>query len=140
VQIRHEDKEKTAFSIGKELWQFTIMYFVLCNAPAIFEQLMERILQHLITKICLVYLDDVIVFGKTFEEMVGNLRQIFLRFREANLKINPKKCNLFERQVKYSGYVITAEGMSTDPEKTAAVADWPVSQSKKQIRSFLFLL
>jgi len=84
------------------------MLFELCNAPATFERLIERILQGLVTKICLVYLDDIIVFGKTFEDMAENLKQIFLRFREANLKINLKKCNLFGRQIKYLGHVITA--------------------------------
>jgi len=137
IKIRSEDKEKTAFSVGNGLWQFTVMPFGLCNAPATFERLMERILQGLITKICLVYLDDVIVFGKTFEEMVENLKQIFIRFREANLRINPKKCSLFGRQVKYLGHIITANGISTDPEKTNAVVEWPIPQSKKQVRSFL---
>jgi len=86
---------KTAFSVNG-LWQFTVMPFGLCNAPATFERLMEQILQGLVTKICLVYLDDVIDFGKTFEEMIENLKQIFIRFRKANLKINPKKCSVWK--------------------------------------------
>jgi len=57
VKIRSEDKEKTAFSIGNGLWQFTVMPFGLCNAPATFERLMEKVLQQLLFKICLVYLD-----------------------------------------------------------------------------------
>jgi len=93
---------------------------------------MERILQQLITKICLVYLDDVIVFGKSFED-TKNLRQIFFRFREVNLKINPKKCNLFSRQVNYLGRIVSAEGVSTDPEKTDAVVEWSVLRNKKQV-------
>jgi len=137
IKIRPEDKEKTAFSVGNGLWQFTVIPFGLCNAPATFKRLMERILQGLVTKICLVYLDDVIVFRKTFEEMAENLEEIFIRFPKANLRINPKKCNLFGRQVKYLGHVITANGISTDPEKTNAVEEWPVPQSKKQVRSFL---
>jgi len=98
---------------------------------------MERILQQLITKICLIYLDDGIIFGKTFKNIVKNLRQIFCRFQETNLKINPKKCNLFDRQMKYLGYIVSAEGVSTDPEKTAAVMEWFVLQNKKQVQSFL---
>jgi len=62
MRIRPEDREKIAFSIGKGLWQFTVMLFGLCNAPATFERLMEKVLQQLINKICLVYLDDVIIF------------------------------------------------------------------------------
>lgn len=66
MEVRPEDREKTAFSVGNGLWQFTIMPFGLCNAPATFECLMEKVLQDIIFKICLVYLDDVIVLGKSF--------------------------------------------------------------------------
>lgn len=73
VKIRQEDKEKTAFSIGNGLWQFTVMPFGLCNAPVTFERLMEKILRGLLSKICLVYLDDVVIFGKRFEDMLDRL-------------------------------------------------------------------
>jgi len=66
--------------------------FGLCNAPATFERLMEKVLSPVLNKICMVYLDDVIIFGKMFEEMVKNLREVFLLLRKANLKLNPKKC------------------------------------------------
>lgn len=82
VKIRPEDRKKTTFSVGRELWQFTVMLFGLCNAPAIFEQLMEKILAELLLKICLVYLDDVIIFGKRFEGMLGNLKLIFQQIRK----------------------------------------------------------
>lgn len=78
-----------------------------------------------------------IIFGKSFEEMIKNLRKVFLRLRAAYLKINPKKCNLFGREVKYLGHVVSGEGISTDPEKISAVKEWPVPRSKKQVRSFL---
>ena len=62
------------------------MPFGLCNAPATFERLMEKVLRNLISKICLVYLDDVIIFGKTFTEMINNLKIVFSRLKEANLR------------------------------------------------------
>jgi hypothetical protein len=105
VKLRSQDREKTAFSIGNGLWQFTVMPFGLCNAPATFERLMEKVLHQIINKICLVYLDDVIIFGKTFEDSLANLREVFLRLREANLKLNPKKCSFFGRKVKYLGHI-----------------------------------
>lgn len=64
VRLDYKDREKTAFSVGNGLWQFTVMPFGLCNAPATFERLMEKVLKGLISKICFVYLDDVIVFEK----------------------------------------------------------------------------
>jgi len=137
IKIRPEDREKTAFSIGSGLWQFTVMPFGLCNAPATFERLMEKVLGKLISKICLVYLDDVIIFGKSFNEMLMNLEKVFECFRSANLKINPKKCELFKKDVKFLGHVVSSQGVTTDPEKIAAVREWPIPHNKKQLRSFL---
>ncbi|KMQ87964.1 krab-a domain-containing protein, partial [Lasius niger] len=116
---------------------FTVMPFGLCNAPATFEKLMERVLQKLLSKVWLVYLDDVIIFSKDFKEIIRNLKEVFLRLRTANLKINPKKCVLFGKNVKYLGHVISEKGITTDPEKIIAVKNWPIPQNKKQIRSFL---
>jgi len=137
VRIRPEDREKTAFSIGKGLWQFTVMPFGLCNAPATFERLMEEVLQQLINKICLVYLDDVIIFSEDFEDMLERLEQVFHRLRSANLKLNPKKCSFLRKKIKYLGHVISERGVSTDEEKISSVRDWPIPRTKKQVRSFL---
>ncbi|GAB1869457.1 RNA-directed DNA polymerase [Camponotus japonicus] len=137
LKVRSEDKEKTAFSIGRGLWQFTVMPFGLCNAPATFERLMEKVLHGLLSKKCLVYLDDVIIFGKTFDEMMENLNIVFSRLKEANLKMNPKKCTFFQKNVKYLGHIISNKGVTTDPEKIIAVRDWPIPHTRKQLRSFL---
>ena len=67
------------------------MAFGLCNVPATFERLVEKILQDLLNDICLIYLDDVIVMAKSFDGMLDNLRTIFVRIRNANLKLNRKK-------------------------------------------------
>jgi len=97
------------------------MPFGLCNAPATFERVIEQVLRKFISKICLVYLDDVIIFGKTFEEMIQNLKRVLSRLRETNLKVNPKKCILFSQKVKFLGHVISFEGISTNNDKIAAV-------------------
>ncbi|CAK1584581.1 unnamed protein product [Parnassius mnemosyne] len=76
VEIDPKDKEKTAFSTGKSLWQFKVMPFGLCNAPATFERLMELVFTGLIGDACLAYLDDIIIVGRTFEEHLQNLCEI----------------------------------------------------------------
>ena len=139
VPMAEEDKPKTAFSCGNGLWQFRVMPFGLCNAPATFERLMEAVLGGLHWNSLLVYLDDVIVFGQTFEQELERLQEVLERFRGANLKLNPKKCNLFQREVQYLGHVVSATGIRTDPDKCASVRDWPVPEDKKQLRSFLGL-
>ncbi|GBM61026.1 Retrovirus-related Pol polyprotein from transposon 297 [Araneus ventricosus] len=139
VEVRPEDREKTAFTTGQGLWQFKVMPFGLCNAPATFERLMETVLRGLSSEACLVYLDDIIIVGRTFEEHLNNLRKVFQRLQKANLKLSPKKCRFFQKEVTYLGHVISAEGVKTDPGKIKAVVDWPRPETVHDLKSFLGL-
>ena len=94
------------FSPGKGLYQFTVMPFSLCNAPATFERLMERVLGGMPWQSCLVYLDDVLVHTKTFSQAIVNLDQVFGCLRQAGLKLSPEKCTLFAKEVAYLGHVM----------------------------------
>ena len=139
VEVAEEDKAKTAFSFGQGLWQFTVMPFGLCNAPSCFERLMERILEGLHWKTALIYIDDVLVFGGTFEEELERLREVLRRLRAANLKLSPKKCLLFQSEVPFLGHVVGRDGVRTDPQKVAVVREWPLPTSVADVRSFLGL-
>lgn len=139
VDLEQSDREKTAFSTGYGLWQFTVMPFGLCNAPATFERLMELVLAGLPWSVCLLYLDDILVHGKTFEEEILNLREVFGRFRAANLKLNAEKCKLFRQKVQYLGHIVTQEGILTEPSKIEAVTKWPRPTNKRDLRGFLGL-
>ena len=90
VQLDDSSKEKTAFSTGNGLWQFKVMPFGLCNAPATFERVMEQVLVGLPVSVALVYLDDILVPGCTFSQGLANLGQVFERLRKAKLKLSPK--------------------------------------------------
>ena len=85
----------------------------------------------------LVYLDDIIVFGRSFNEELQRLEDVFRRMRSANLKLNPKKCLLFRSEVQFLGHVVSRNGVRTDPAKTATVTEWPVPSNVKELRSFL---
>jgi hypothetical protein len=115
------------------------MHFGLCNAPATFEKLMESVLRGLIYDACLVYLDDIIVFGRTFHEHLGNLRKVFQRFRGAHLKMNPEKCRLFHKDVRYLGHIVSPQCVTTNLENLEAVRCWPQPKDKHRLRSFLGL-
>lgn len=126
VKMAPEDKPKTAFSIPRGgHWQFLNMPFGLCNAGATFERLMEKVLSNLSWNICMVYLDDIIILSKTFEEHIENLRQVFERLKSANLKMNLKKCCILQKQVSFLGHVVSENGISTDPSKLESVKNWP---------------
>ncbi|CAB4016329.1 Hypothetical predicted protein [Paramuricea clavata] len=118
--MEESDKEKTAFTAGEGLWQFIAMPFGLSNAPATFQRFMERVLQELPWTVCLIYLDDVIMHERTLANQFSNLRTVFQRLREAGLKLNPKKCHLFQRTVRYLGHIVSGSGIAVDPGKTDA--------------------
>ncbi|GBL91854.1 Retrovirus-related Pol polyprotein from transposon 297 [Araneus ventricosus] len=128
VEIQPEDKEKTAFTTGQGLWQFKVMPLGLCNAPATFERLMKTVLHGLTSEACLVYLDDIIIVERTFEEHLNNIRKVFQRLQNANLKLSPKKCRFFRKDISFLGHIISADGVKTDPEKTKATVDYLVQR------------
>ena len=119
-----KDKAKTAFSIpGSGLLQLNKMSFGLSNTPATFVRLMERVLRGLNWKVCLVYLDDIIVFSKTFKEHLENLNQVLDCLKRANLKLSPQKCDLFKDRVVFLGHVVSAGGTTTDHAKIESVTN-----------------
>ncbi|UYV84144.1 K02A2.6-like, partial [Cordylochernes scorpioides] len=135
VSIHPEDRKKTAFTTGNRPWQFKVMPFGLCNAPATFERLMETVLQGIPLETCLVYLDDIIVMGKSFEEHLINLERVLQKIRGARLKLNPRKCKPFKEKVCYLGHVISRQGIQTDPDRTETVRQWPVPRDKFLLRT-----
>ena len=88
---------------------------------------------------CLVYLDDVIVFGSTFEELLHRTKVLFQRIRDAKLKLKPSKCSFFRREVSFLGFIVSAAGIGTQPEKVKCVVEWLTPSNLHEVRSFLGL-
>ena len=139
VEVEPEDRQKTAFITRRGLFEFNVMPFGLCNAPATFERLMELVLSGLHWQICLIYLDDIIIFGKTFSEMIKNLDMVLERFAQAGLKLKSQKCQLFKKEVDFLGHVINEQGVHTNPQKIECVKNWPLPKNITELRSFLGL-
>ena len=139
IEMDEKDKEKTAFVTSRGLFQFNVLPFGLCNAPATFERLMERVLHGLQWETCLIYLDDVIIHADSFENHINRLKIILQRLQQAGLKLSPPKCHLFQREVAYLGHKITPTGISTDYAKIATVKEWPIPQNVTEVRRFLGL-
>lgn len=138
VEIAEEDQHKTAFTAGPlGFYECKRMPFGLTNAPATFQRLMESCMGDLYLKYCLLYLDDIVVYSKTYEEHLERLEAVFERLKENGLKLKPSKCKLFQRSICYLGHVISKDGVSTDPEKIKAVQEWPVPKNSAEVQSFL---
>eukprot|EP00731_Ephydatia_muelleri_P038438 Em0760g4a len=140
VEVEEKDRHKTAFCTREGLFEFKVMPFGLCNAPAVFQRLMDLVLSGIQWERCLVYIDDIVIMGKTFERHLQNLKLVLERLRRAGLKLKPSKCSLFQDKVVYLGHVVTRDGIHTDPEKVNAVSKWPVPTSGRDVQQFLGLV
>jgi hypothetical protein len=114
------------------------MPFGLKSAPSTFQRLINNVFMGLIGTRCFVYLDDVIIFGETFQEHNSRLREVFEKLRQFNLKIEPDKCEFLKTEISYFGHV-TSEGMRPDPEKIKAITNFPTAKNTTDIKSFLGL-
>ena len=139
VAMHPNSKDKTAFISHSGLYEFNVLRFGLTNAPPNFQRLMGKVLHGLDWKICLIYIDDIIIFSSTFEEHLHRLALVFTRLREANLKLKPSKCSFASNSVDFLGFVVSSDGILPNPDKIEAVRSFPVPKSVKELRSFLGL-
>lgn len=135
--LRPEDRPVTAFSTPSGQYQMTRLPMGLKISPSSFSRLMTIAMSGLDTTKCLVYLDDIIVFGKSIEEHNRNLIAVFEKLRRVNLKLNPKKCNFFKTELIYLGHLISAEGIKPDPAKVEAVKKWPTPSNAEEVKRFV---
>jgi len=111
--------------------------FGLTCAPSVFHRLMDFVLCGLSYITCLVYLDDIIVFGRTFEEQLVRLSEVFDRIRQANVKLKLSKCSFFQRKVSFLGQVLSESGIAMQSGTVEVVRDWPPCRNLTELRAFL---
>lgn len=135
--VDEKDRPKTAFATKSGLYQYITMPFGLCNAPSTFERCMELVLRGLQWKTLLVYLDDIIVFASSVQDSLCRLDTVFAKLSKAGLKLKPSKCSLMQLEVPFLGFIVTGDGIKTDPTKIECVKSWPVPRNRTDVRSFL---
>lgn len=137
IEMAPEDKEKTAFICPLGFYQFERMPQGITGAPATFQRLMEKAIGDMHLLEAIVYLDDIIIFGKTLEEHEQRLLKVLDRLEEVGLKVSIDKCQFCQPEVKYVGHIVSANGIATDPDKVDVVKHWKEPTHLKQLRSFL---
>ncbi|UYV80221.1 hypothetical protein LAZ67_18002076, partial [Cordylochernes scorpioides] len=137
VEIEERDKEKTAFTTAHGLYEFNVMPFGLCNAPATFERNMDNVLGNLRWQICLCYLDDVIIYSSDFPTHIKRLEAVLRCFSESNLKLNAKKCRFAFEELEILVHITNQEGIKPAEYNIKAVRDFPQPKKAKEVQSFL---
>ena len=137
IAMDEESKDKTAFTCFAGLYRFESMPFGMVNAPAIFSELMNEVLRGILHKFAVVYLDDILLYSKTFEEHIEHIEAVFSRLRNAGLKLKMSKCDFLKREVNYLGHVVSPNGIKPDPAKVEALQQLEPPTDARGIRSFI---
>ena len=137
IPLKETDIPKSAFVCKYGHFEMTRMPFGLNNAASTFQRTMELALQGLQWITCLIYIDDIIVFGRSFDEHISRIEEVFERLRQAGLKLKPQKCCMLQTEVVFLGHVVTASGVKPNPTNVSKILDWPQPKTAKQIKQFV---
>jgi deoxyuridine 5'-triphosphate nucleotidohydrolase len=137
IRMAEKDIPKTAIKTKYGHYEWTVMPFGLCNAPATFQQTMNQIFSDLIDKCLVVYLDDILVFSNTHEDHEQHLKMVLKRMKENKLRARVHKCRFLQEEVDYLGYIISKGMIRHDPTKTEAIQSWILPITITELRSFL---
>lgn len=139
IRMVELDEPKTAFKTHHGQFQFRVMPFGLTNAPATFQCLMNSLFASCIRKYVLVFMDDILVYSKDLHSHIKHLDTVLGILRHNQLFAKLSKCSFAQQQLEYLGHIISVQGVATDPEKTAAMANWPQPTTVTELRGFLGL-
>jgi hypothetical protein len=139
IRIDEADVHKTAMRTRYGSYEFLVMPFGLCNAPATFTTLMNSVFHDELDECVVVYIDDILVYSLCLEDHLRDVRKVLKRLREHKLLANRKKSEFFLESIEFLGHVLSADGLRPDPNKIKAIEEWKQPQSQKGVRSFLGL-
>lgn len=127
----------TAFSTRLGTFQYLVMPFGLCNAPATFQRAINSALFEFLDDFCTAYLDDVLVYSETLEEHIVHVKAVLHRLGEKGFFVDAKKSEFHRQRIKFLGMIITDNGIEMDPEKVRAVQEWEMPTTAQQVLAFL---
>ena len=136
IELAPGEEPKTAFSTKQGHWEYRRLPFGFKTAPATFQRMINSVLSGLIGTRCFVYLDDIVVYARSLADHNTKLQEVLDRLRTHKLKLQPEKCEFFRKEVNYLGHQITEAGVRPDPQKVAAIEQFPPPTTAKQLKTF----
>lgn len=139
MPLNESDKEKTAFSVPRGKYEFNVTPFGLCNAGASYQRMIDMSLSGLDSDRILAYMDDIVVFSKTFEDHVVSIEQLFARLRESGISLKLSKCIFASDKVDFLGFELSRTGIKPQTRLTESIESYKRPTTKKELRGFLGL-
>ncbi|GBG88162.1 hypothetical protein CBR_g46650 [Chara braunii] len=140
LEIRQEDRYKTAFKTRYGHFEWLVTPFGLTNAPATFQTAMTTEFRHMLDRFVLIYLDDILVYSWSLDEHVEHLRTVLERLRQAKYKANRYKCEFTRQELEYLGHYVTPQGIRPLADKIKVICVWPEPTNTTDVRSFMGLV
>ena len=137
IRMKEGEEWKTAFRTRYGLYEYTVMPFGLCNAPASMQRLINNTLREYLDVFCIAYLDDILIYSKSMEDHVKHVKMVLQKLEERALLVKPEKCEFHKTELGFLGYVVGVNGITMDKDKLEAVREWPRPSTVKEIQAFL---
>ncbi|KZZ87131.1 Ribonuclease H-like protein [Ascosphaera apis ARSEF 7405] len=137
LRIREGDEWLTSFATRLGQFEWLVMPFGLCGAPATWQAYIQSIIRPWIDRFVTAYLDDILIYSDTKDEHITHVRTILEALSKANLPIDVDKCSFLVQRVDYLGLIITPQGIEMDPKKLSSIRDWSIPSSPHDLHSFV---
>lgn len=137
ILLAKEDIPKTAFQTHNGHYEYSVMPYGVTGGPATFQHEMNTVLAPVLRKSTVVFIDDILIYSKTWDEHLIHIQQVFTLLQKHQFKLKLSKCSFAKQELSYLGHVISRQGVATDPSKVSIIQDWPTPTNVKEVRSFL---
>jgi len=139
MQVHEDDRHKTAFRTRYGHYEFNVVPFGLTNAPAAFSNMMRTVLDPVIDKCVVIYLDDILIYSDNEEDHLRHLRKVLKLLREAGLYCKLSKCSFMQEETEFLGHILSKDGLKTNAGLVRAIREWPAPTTQRQVMQFLGL-
>jgi hypothetical protein len=136
LRIKEGDEWKTAFKTKYSLFEYMVMPFGLANAPTTFQAYIHKALSHLVNSICIVYLDDILIYSKDEKEYEEHIKMVLQRLRDYALYTKPSKCTFHTKEVEFLGFVVNTNSVKMDANCMRSICEWPAPTTHHEVQVF----
>jgi len=137
IRMAEGEEYKTAFQTHNGHYEYCVMPYGVTGGPATFQTVMNILLEPLLRKCAVVFIDDILIYSKTWDDHLQHIRAVLTLLQQHKFQVKLSKCSFAKQQLTYLGHIVSSEGVATDPTKIESIKNWPRPANVKDLRSFL---